>query len=245
MQDDTNQTDNTQAADAAVNPALPPADIASTLGAPATPEVSFPAVPTADPSTAPTTTDTTSSTDDATASDNTLGSAYVAPDPIAASDTTDDTPATPTPEPEAAAPAELLSTDDTAATADDTTTEEDSSPFLNTSDDEPVDDTAATDDSSDASDTSEVEGLGEDAEELLDIKKQALEDLNPLVDKLEQSPEERFRTTMMMIQASDNQTLVKQAFEAAQGIEDDKARAQALLDVINEINYFTTQAKKQ
>jgi hypothetical protein len=44
---------------------------------------------------------------------------------------------------------------------------------------------------------------------------------------------------MMMIQASDDQSLLKTAYEAAQAITDEKARAQALLDVINEINYFT------
>ena len=46
---------------------------------------------------------------------------------------------------------------------------------------------------------------------------------------------------MMMIQASDNQDLLKDAYEAAQQIEDEKTRAQALLDVVNEINYFTQQ----
>lgn len=56
---------------------------------------------------------------------------------------------------------------------------------------------------------------------------------------LDQSPEEKFRTTMMMIQASDNQDLITTAYEAANQITDEKARAQALLDVINEINYFT------
>ena len=44
---------------------------------------------------------------------------------------------------------------------------------------------------------------------------------------------------MMMIQASDDQTLVKRAYEAAKSISDDKERAQALLDIVNEINYFT------
>jgi len=77
------------------------------------------------------------------------------------------------------------------------------------------------------------------ANDLLDIKQQALGQLSPLVGHLDQSPEEKFRTTMMMIQASDNQGLVRTAFEAAQAIPDEKARAQALLDVINEINYFT------
>jgi hypothetical protein len=42
-----------------------------------------------------------------------------------------------------------------------------------------------------------------------------------------------------MIQASDNESLIKTAYEAAQQITDEKVRAQALLDVVNEINYFT------
>lgn len=77
------------------------------------------------------------------------------------------------------------------------------------------------------------------ANELLDIKQEALNQLSPLVGHLDQTPEEKFRTTMMMIQASDNQNMVKDAYEAAKAIPDEKARAQALLDVINEINYFT------
>lgn len=76
---------------------------------------------------------------------------------------------------------------------------------------------------------------------LLDIKQQALQQLSPLVGHLDQSPEEKFRTTMMMIQASDDQSLIKVAYEAAQEINDEKTRAQALLDVVNEINYFTQQ----
>lgn len=75
--------------------------------------------------------------------------------------------------------------------------------------------------------------------ELIDIKQQALGQLSPLVDHLEQAPHERFHTLMMMIQATDDQTLVKEAYEAAQQIEDEKVRAQALLDIVNEINYFT------
>jgi hypothetical protein len=75
--------------------------------------------------------------------------------------------------------------------------------------------------------------------DLLDIKQKALQNLQPLVSHLEQSPEEKFKTTMMLIQATDNSALVKQAYDAASEIPDEKARAQALLDVVNEINYFT------
>jgi hypothetical protein len=45
-----------------------------------------------------------------------------------------------------------------------------------------------------------------------------------------------------MIQASDNQALVKDAYDAAQKITDEKTKAQALLDIVNEINYFTHQS---
>lgn len=81
--------------------------------------------------------------------------------------------------------------------------------------------------------------LDPDNDELLGIKQQALKSLAPLVDELDQTPIEKFKTTMMLIQASDNADLVKEAFSAANQIADEKTRAQALLDVVNEINYFT------
>jgi len=80
--------------------------------------------------------------------------------------------------------------------------------------------------------------------DLIDIKQQALTQLTPLVGHLDQTPEEKFRTTMMMIQASDDQSMIKTAYDAAQAITDEKVRAQALLDIVNEINYFTQNADK-
>jgi hypothetical protein len=74
---------------------------------------------------------------------------------------------------------------------------------------------------------------------LIDIKQKALAQLTPMVNNLDQLPEERFKTIMMIIQASDNQDLIKDAYQAAGTITDEKARAQALLDIVNEINYFT------
>lgn len=97
------------------------------------------------------------------------------------------------------------------------------------------------DDSSSHGDTTATAPAVDD---LLSIKQQALHDLNPLVVHLDQTAEEKFRTTMMMIQASDDPSLVKAAYEAAKQISDKKVRAQALLDVVNEINYFTQQQHK-
>jgi hypothetical protein len=104
------------------------------------------------------------------------------------------------------------------------------------SDPEPVSAPAAP------ADTEPAPVVSSNADELLDIKQQALQQLSPLVGHLEQTPEEKFRTTMMMIQAADNDALIKDAYTAAQQITDEKARAQALLDIVNEINYFTQHA---
>lgn len=79
--------------------------------------------------------------------------------------------------------------------------------------------------------------------DLMSIKQQALQQLSPLLGHLDQTPKEKFRTTMMLIQASDNKNLIPQAYEAAKAIDDEKVRAQALLDVVNEINYFTQQSE--
>lgn len=81
--------------------------------------------------------------------------------------------------------------------------------------------------------------------DLLSIKQEALQRLSPLVGHLDQSPEEKFKTTMMMIQASDDQTLVGAAYEAANAITDEKVKAQALLDIVNEINYFTQHSSHE
>ena len=83
--------------------------------------------------------------------------------------------------------------------------------------------------------TMEAPGVDKD---LLDIKKEALKELSPLVGQLNLPPEEKFKTLMMMIQASDDQALVPMAYKTAHEITDENVRAQALLDVINEINYF-------
>jgi len=78
-------------------------------------------------------------------------------------------------------------------------------------------------------------------EHLAGLKQQALQHLEPLSEHIDGTPEETFKTTMMMIQANDNHTLLEKALEAAKKIEDDKIRAKAMLDVINEINYFSSQ----
>jgi len=80
-----------------------------------------------------------------------------------------------------------------------------------------------------------------DDSKLQDIKRTALQNLLPIVGKLDQTPEEKFQTLLMVIQASDNRELINEAYETAAKIPDEAKRAQALLAIINEINFFTQQ----
>ena len=80
-----------------------------------------------------------------------------------------------------------------------------------------------------------------DLSELDAIKKSALDELQPLIEHVEQSPEERYETVMMMIRSNDDPSLVSQAYEAAKGIENEKARANALLNIVSEIEYLKSK----
>lgn len=79
--------------------------------------------------------------------------------------------------------------------------------------------------------------------ELDSLKKDAVAELRPLVDKLDLPAAEKFDTLLLIIRSTDDQSLLPGAHEAAKSIEDDSKRAQALLDVIKEIDYFANQPK--
>jgi hypothetical protein len=78
-------------------------------------------------------------------------------------------------------------------------------------------------------------------EELEEIKKEALEELKPLIDKLQVTPEEKFDIILLIIRSTDDEELVGKAHETAQQIEDETRRAQALLDIIKEVDYFANK----
>lgn len=88
-----------------------------------------------------------------------------------------------------------------------------------------------------------TEGTGENGE-LDGVKKSALDQLRPLIEKLDLEPADKFDKYLMMLRASDDPALIKPAFDAAQGINGEKEKAQALLDIINEINYITANQQQ-
>jgi hypothetical protein len=71
-----------------------------------------------------------------------------------------------------------------------------------------------------------------------ELKKAALEELRPLVGKLNLPPEDKFDTLLLIIRSTDDQSLLAPAHDAANSIQDENKRAQALLDIIKEIDYF-------
>ncbi len=75
--------------------------------------------------------------------------------------------------------------------------------------------------------------------DLESIKKDALNELRPLVDKLNVAPEEKFDTYLLLLRSTDDQALIAPAYEAAHAITDEARKAQALLDIIKEIDWLS------
>ena len=76
------------------------------------------------------------------------------------------------------------------------------------------------------------------------IKHDALNELRPLVDKLNISAEEKFDTYLLIIRSTDDASLVAPAFEAARAIADEAGRAQALFEIVKEIDYLSNPQKQ-
>ncbi|MEI6228521.1 MAG: hypothetical protein WCP11_00635 [Candidatus Saccharibacteria bacterium] len=87
---------------------------------------------------------------------------------------------------------------------------------------------------------STVSGAPEtDSSDLESIKKDALLELRPLVDRLDLAADEKFDIYLLLLRSTDDKTLIAPAHKAAAEITDESRKAQALLDVIKEIDYLS------
>lgn len=77
------------------------------------------------------------------------------------------------------------------------------------------------------------------SDDLSGVKQEALTELRPLVDKLNIPAEEKFDTYLLLLRSTDDKTLIEPAHETAKLIEDESRRAQALLDIIKEIDFLS------
>ena len=75
--------------------------------------------------------------------------------------------------------------------------------------------------------------------DLTEVKQEALTELRPLVDKLNIPAEEKFDTYLLLLRSTDDKSLIEPAHETAKLIEDESRRAQALLDIIKEIDFLS------
>ena len=80
-------------------------------------------------------------------------------------------------------------------------------------------------------------GSGGSEAKLLDLRNKALDVLLPMVDKLEEPAERKFEILITAARSSDHPRLLGKTLDAAQQIEGDSQKANAILDVLNEINY--------
>ena len=71
--------------------------------------------------------------------------------------------------------------------------------------------------------------------ETASVKEAALKELFPIMDRIEVSPEKRFELYREIMEVMKDRVVVKPAYEAAKAIKNDKARADALLYVIEQI----------
>ena len=74
------------------------------------------------------------------------------------------------------------------------------------------------------------------------IKNKALDELRPLIDRATLPAEEKFDTYLMLIRSTDDASLIEPAHEAAQAITDETRKAEALIDIIKEIDYLSKKS---
>ncbi len=89
---------------------------------------------------------------------------------------------------------------------------------------------------------SNVNPLGHnvDSGALGDIRLQVISELRPLVNRLDfLAPADKFDTLLLLIRTIDDSSLIPMAHQAAMAIPDEVKRAQALLDILKEIDFFT------
>lgn len=77
-----------------------------------------------------------------------------------------------------------------------------------------------------------------------DIKQQAILELHPIMSKLDATAENKFDAYLLILRSTDDKSLIQPAHEAAIAIEDEGRRAQALLDIIKEIDFFESREDK-
>lgn len=68
------------------------------------------------------------------------------------------------------------------------------------------------------------------------LRQDALHELSPLIGQLDQTPDEKYATAKMVYEETKDQNILSAVYEAAKNLPDEKAKAEAIYDVIQKIN---------
>lgn len=86
---------------------------------------------------------------------------------------------------------------------------------------------------------SNKDGSATSSPELEAAKQKAMQALVPLIDHLQGvDPETKFDISLKAMRFTDNKDLVNTVLDAAMAIRDESSKAEALVELINEINYL-------
>jgi hypothetical protein len=68
------------------------------------------------------------------------------------------------------------------------------------------------------------------------LKQEALHELSPLIGHLDQTPDEKYATAKMVYEETKDQNILKDVYEAAKNLSDEKSKAEAIYDIVKKIN---------
>jgi len=90
----------------------------------------------------------------------------------------------------------------------------------------------------DAELSSEVvdESADNSSNDLSALRQQALHELSPLIGHLDQTPEEKYETAKKIYEETKDKSMLTTIYEAAKNLPDNKAKAQAIYDVVQKID---------
>lgn len=68
------------------------------------------------------------------------------------------------------------------------------------------------------------------------LRQEALRELSPLIGQLDQTPDEKYATAKMVYEETNDQNILSAVYEAAKNLTNEKAKAEAIYDIIKKIN---------
>jgi hypothetical protein len=76
-----------------------------------------------------------------------------------------------------------------------------------------------------------------DKQQLVELKTQIINELTPLMERTSVDPEQKFAILMLASRSNGDDTSLKVAYEAAKDIRDDNTKLEALMELLEEVDF--------